>query len=101
MLRYQLFFSLGVVFIAVWKALLSNLSTVKATASANLGLHTAHVEILVVYLPIWAIMALGIYALTSVLYRVATFGDCPGAADELGRRIIVAKEKLKGAGFSF
>mmetsp|Transcript_8265 Transcript_8265/g.18956 ORF Transcript_8265/g.18956 Transcript_8265/m.18956 type:complete len:102 (-) Transcript_8265:114-419(-) len=101
MLRYQLFFSVGVLFISVWKALLSNLSTVKATASTNLGLHTTHAEILVIYLPIWAIAALGIYALTSVLYRVATFGDCPGAADDLGRRVIVAKEKLKGAGFSF
>ena len=101
MLRYQIFLSIGVVFVSVWKALLSNLSTVKSTAAANLGLHAAHVETLVVYLPIWAIAALGIYALTSVLYRVATFGDCPGAADDLGRRIVAAKEKLKGAGFSF
>jgi len=52
-------------------------------------------------MPIHAIILLGIYALTSVLYKVATFGDCSAAGVELSNDILVAKEKLKSAGFTF
>ena len=61
----------------------------------------ATIETVVKYMPLWAIVLLGLYELFSVLYRVATFGDCPDAADELGRQIVEAKGKLKAAGFSF
>ena len=59
------------------------------------------VHILVTYLPIWAIIALGLYALSCVLYRVATMGDFPEAAEELSTQILEAKEKLKAAGYKF
>ena len=59
------------------------------------------IEILITYLPIWSIIALGLYALSSVLYRVATMGDFPEAADELSTQILEAKEKLKTAGYTF
>ncbi|KAK6022124.1 Dolichol-phosphate mannosyltransferase subunit 3, partial [Ostertagia ostertagi] len=33
--------------------------------------------------PIYAVLLLGIYALGSVVYGVATFNDCPTAKEEL------------------
>eukprot|EP01083_Nonionella_stella_P018899 52574_1 len=103
LLRYQLFLSIGIIFLAIWKASLSNLDSLKShpLLQSSLGLSQSSIEILVTYLPIWAILCLGVYALSSVLYRVATFGDCPEAADELSKQIVGAKEKLKAAGFAF
>mmetsp|Transcript_20999 Transcript_20999/g.31821 ORF Transcript_20999/g.31821 Transcript_20999/m.31821 type:complete len:104 (-) Transcript_20999:432-743(-) len=99
LLRYQLFLSIGIVFLAIWKGSLSNIDSIKS--SHPIFESSTIIEPLVTYLPVWAILSLGVYALFSVLYRVATFGDCPEAADELGKQIIEAKEKLKAAGFAF
>mmetsp|Transcript_13015 Transcript_13015/g.23920 ORF Transcript_13015/g.23920 Transcript_13015/m.23920 type:complete len:112 (-) Transcript_13015:136-471(-) len=107
LLRYQLFLSIGVVFLAIWKASLANLDSIQSfwSSSSSLGLasspSTIRIELLVTYLPLWALLSLGLYALFSVLYRVATFGDCPEAADELSKQIVTAKEKLNAAGFAF
>mmetsp|Transcript_17219 Transcript_17219/g.29659 ORF Transcript_17219/g.29659 Transcript_17219/m.29659 type:complete len:115 (-) Transcript_17219:144-488(-) len=106
LLRYQLFLSIGIAFLAIWKAGLANLKSIQSVCSSSLPPSLSSlsspktIEILITYLPLWAILALGIYALLSVLYRVATFGDCPEAAEELSRQILEAKAKLKAAGFS-
>ena len=101
-LRYQLFLSIGIIFLSAWKASLSRLDSIKSwpPLSTTLGMSESSIEILVTYLPIWAIIALGLYALSCVLYRVATMGDFPEAAEELSAQILEAKEKLKAAGYS-
>ena len=104
LLRYQLFLSAGAIFLGIWRQALSHVDSIKSwTASSNINniLQPSMVEILIKYLPFWAIIALGLYALSTVLYRVATFGDCPEAAEELSSQIGEAKEKLKAAGFTF
>ena len=58
-------------------------------------------ELLVRYMPLWAILSLGVYALSSVIYRVSTLGDRPDAASELTTEISLAKEKLRAAGFCY
>nr|CDJ93013.1 Dolichol-phosphate mannosyltransferase subunit 3 domain containing protein [Haemonchus contortus] len=50
---------------------------------------------LLLYAPIYAVIFLGIYALTSVIYGVATFNDCPGAKEELMREIKEAQDDLR------
>ncbi len=56
-------------------------------------------EAIILYLPLWAFILLGVYALNCVLYRVATFEDCSEAAEDLGREIEVAKVRLTERGF--
>ena len=98
MLRYQLFLSIGIVFLSIWKALLVNLDSIKNYSSAP----SSTIDIIVnTFLPIAPILLLAFYALFSVLYKVATFEDCPDAADELSRQINGAKSKLKAAGYAF
>ena len=70
--------------------------TAPASASAIVVL-----ELLVRYMQLWAILCLGVYALSSVLYRVSTLGDRPDAASELTTEISLAKERLRAAGFAF
>ncbi|KAK5978691.1 Dolichol-phosphate mannosyltransferase subunit 3, partial [Trichostrongylus colubriformis] len=45
--------------------------------------------------PIYAVLLLGIYAASSVVYGVATFNDCPSAKDELVKEIKEAQEDLR------
>mmetsp|Transcript_675 Transcript_675/g.1101 ORF Transcript_675/g.1101 Transcript_675/m.1101 type:complete len:113 (-) Transcript_675:2292-2630(-) len=99
LLRYQLFLSIGILFIGLWKASITRLATIQKALSTSIDPSTT--KILVIYLPIWAIILLGIYALSSVLYKVATFGDCPEAAVELSGQIEEAKQKLTKQGFKF
>uniref|UniRef100_A0A0N4TNG6 Dolichol-phosphate mannosyltransferase subunit 3 n=1 Tax=Brugia pahangi TaxID=6280 RepID=A0A0N4TNG6_BRUPA len=49
----------------------------------------------ILYLPIYAIFLLGIYAMCNVLYGVATFNDCHQAREELKKEIEDAKADLK------
>ena len=53
------------------------------------------------FLPIYAVLLFGIYSVVVILYRVATFNDCPEAAEELRRQISTAKEELSSKGFKF
>jgi len=99
LLRYQLFLSIGILFVGLWKASVTRLSTIQKTLSSALSIDPNTTKIFVIYLPIWAILLLGVYALCSVLYKVATFGDCPEAAVELNQQIEEAKQKLTKQGF--
>ena len=70
-------------------------------SSSTLSIDPNTTKMFITYMPIWAIILLGIYALSSVLYKVATFGDCPEAAIELSGQIEEAKQKLMKQGFKF
>ncbi|VDD92413.1 unnamed protein product [Enterobius vermicularis] len=52
----------------------------------------------ILYIPVYAIVMLGVYAVCSVLYGVATFNDCPLAQSELMKEVQEAKEDLKARG---
>lgn len=49
----------------------------------------------ILYLPVYVIVLLGIYAVCSVLYGVATFNDCMDAREELRKEIEEAKMDLR------
>ncbi|KAG5670560.1 hypothetical protein PVAND_000814 [Polypedilum vanderplanki] len=52
-------------------------------------------------LPLVLIFLLGIYAVTTVLYRTLTFNECKEAAEELQKEIIEAKKDLSSKGMKF
>ena len=118
LLRYQLLLASAVLFLQVWRTSLANIDHIKSWAAAiaksvgggcrgDGGTAPASasaivvLELLVRYMPLWAILSLGVYALLSVLYRVSTLVDRPDAASELTTEISLAKEKLRAAGFAF
>ncbi|OQR74397.1 dolichol-phosphate mannosyltransferase subunit-like [Tropilaelaps mercedesae] len=81
----------GSVFILIWAGLLSG-----QIVSLN------HVqEIHVLLLPIYLATLLGIYSVSVILYRVFTFNNCEGAADELKQQIVEAEKDLTSKGFTF
>ena len=84
LLRWQIFATYAVGFFAIWSFALSS-----KPEGPNL---------LVDYLPVWAILALGVYAASSVLYGVATFRDCPEAAKEIETQVAEARKELKRRG---
>merc|ERR1711976_965218 len=61
------------------------------------GIPFFHVQ----FLPIYAVLLFGIYSVVVILYRVATFNDCPEAAEELRKQISQAKQELGAKGFEF
>ena len=90
MLRYQLFLGYGVAFAAVWYGALQR----KGEIVSTLGTSAPVTSIVVDYAPIWAILVLGVYAVLSVAYRVATMADCPDAAEEIDMQVKEAKAAL-------
>lgn len=51
--------------------------------------------------PVYTVIACGLSALIVVLYRTATFNDCPEAAAELKKQIEEARHDLRRKGFKF
>jgi dolichyl-phosphate mannosyltransferase polypeptide 3 len=49
---------------------------------------------LVLASPVFAVVLFGLYALSVLVYRVATFNDCEDAARELREEIVEAKKDL-------
>lgn len=90
MLRYQLFLGYGVAFAAVWHAALQR----KDEIASTLGTSSSVTSLVVDYAPIWAILVLGVYAVLSVAYRVATMADYPDAAEEIDMQVKEAKAAL-------
>jgi len=90
MLRYQLFLGYGVAFAAVWCAALQR----KDEIASTLGTSSSVTSLVVDYAPIWAILVLGVYAVLSVAYRVATMADYPDAAEEIDMQVKEAKAAL-------
>lgn len=90
MLRYQLFLGYGVAFAAVWYAALQR----KIEIASSLGTSAPLTSMVVDYAPLCAILVLGVYAVLSVAYRVATMADYPDAAEEIDMQVKEAKAAL-------
>ena len=93
LLRYQLFLVIGVGFMSIWYALLTQQCNKNDKDNAN-----TKSNILIVYAPIWAIILLGIYAVVSIGYGLMNFKDTPEAAKELDKEIVEAKAAMKRRG---
>jgi Dolichol-phosphate mannosyltransferase subunit 3 (DPM3) len=97
-LRYQVFLSYGVAFLATWLYCLINKDTIIATAAANIT-NTPVVQrildIIITFAPIFAIVLLGIYLLSRLILGVLSFEDCPDAAKEIDTQIAEAKTEMK------
>jgi hypothetical protein len=113
-LRYQIFLACLVLFLQFWYTALANIDHIKSyllrldgeslvdTSNNNRNnVVVISMDIVIRYLPLWAIIALGMYALGSVLLRVYNMADRPDAALEMTTEIEVAKDKLRSAGFVF
>ena len=83
MLHYQQFLIAGLLFSAVWWGLLQ-------TAYKDSSFVT--------FLPLWAIVALGVYAVGSVVYGTLSFKDTPEASKELEQQIKEAKLEMTKRG---
>nr|CAD2161950.1 unnamed protein product [Meloidogyne enterolobii] len=53
---------------------------------------------LLIYSPLILVGSLGIYAVLTVIYGVATFNDCKNAREELIKEVAEAKEDLRKRG---
>ena len=82
MLHYQQFLIAGLLFLAVWWGLLHYYKDVAAVA----------------FLPLWAIVALGVYAVGSVVYGTLSFKDTPEASRELEQQIQEARQEMTKRG---
>jgi hypothetical protein len=122
LLSYQIFVSIGIVFLQIWYTCLVNLEHITSwwiDGVGHRGGGGAHpragsgssgggggggeiiLQCIIRYLPLWAILFLGIYALVMVVLRVKTMKDCPEAALSLAREITDVKESLRRRGFVF
>ena len=101
LLRYQLFLLIGIILLLTWRIGLTNLDSIKVAVEPLSIVSPPTMELLITYMPLFAILLLGVYALTCVIYKVITFEDCNYAAKELSEEILVAKEKLKKVGYTF
>ena len=82
LLRYQIFCAYGILFLGLWIAL--------RTENGD--------NILIDFAPLWLIIVLGIYAVTSIYRGVVNMKDCPEAAAEVDRHVKEAKEELSKKG---
>lgn len=98
LLRYQIFLSYGIVFIAIWQTLLKQEDTVIKSASEKLNIPSFHLRILIEYAPIWLIVSLGVYAVSSIGISMLNFKDCPEAAAEIDQQVKQAKAELTKMG---
>jgi len=85
LLRYQIFLGYGALFLAVWFYALS-----KQQDDAR--------SLMVELAPVWAVLVLGVYAASSLVYGVLTFKDCPEAAKELEQQVSEAKAEMRKRG---
>lgn len=83
--------AVGLTFAAIWVHLLLGYP-IKLSESARF-----HVQLL----PIYLVVLFGLVSAAIVLYRVATFNDCPEAYQELRGQIDQAKSDLKKKGIKF
>jgi Dolichol-phosphate mannosyltransferase subunit 3 (DPM3) len=83
LLRYQVFLSNGIGWLAAWIVLM------KQQDETNIILKFA---------PLWAIIILGIYLLTLLVFGVRSFSDCPEAGRELVKDILEAEHDMRKRG---
>ena len=80
LLRYQRFVGIGISFVSIWYAILSQ---------------QPDVNIVVRFAPIWACIGLALYAIASIGYGVIICKDVPEAAKEIERQVKEAKIEMK------
>jgi uncharacterized membrane protein len=93
-LRYQVFLSYGVAFVATWLYCLLNKSKI-ITSTTTTSLEQQVIDIVITYAPIIAILILGMYLLSRLFLGVLAFEDCPNAAKEIDTQIVEAKTEMK------
>jgi dolichyl-phosphate mannosyltransferase polypeptide 3 len=86
LLRYQIFLMYGAVFVSVWYYALVNKESYDLSPKVSL---------LVMFAPVWGILALGIYLLLRLIVGVMTFSDVPEASTELEGHIAEAKAEMR------
>jgi hypothetical protein len=91
LLRYQVFITYGAVFLAIWYQALSFRSEAKADLSLK-------VDLLIKFAPVWAVLALGIYAVCNLVHGVVNMSDCPDAAKEIDQNVKEARKEMKKRG---
>jgi hypothetical protein len=91
LLRYQVFITYGALFLAIWYQALS----FRSEAKAHLSLE---VDSLIKFAPVWAVLALGIYAVSNVVHGVMDMSDCPDAAKEIDQNVKEARKEMKKRG---
>lgn len=91
MTRFQEFLTFCIFVLAIWAALLRQVSE---WHDARALLHTQ-------LLPFYGVLLFGAISAIIVLYRVFTFNDCPDANEELQSQIKQAKADLQKKGFIF
>jgi len=85
-----------------WLSVATLLASVWATLLwGDLVKLTPEVRFHVFLSPVYFVIAVGLVSLVIVLYRTATFRDCPEAYEELRRQIEEARKDLKSKGFQF
>ena len=92
MLRYQVVFSFLSTLVFLWCSLYWFIST---------QLRDEKILKIVELLPMYAVVTFGAYSLATIGINLIAVKDCPEAAAELEKEIILAKEDLKGKGFKF
>mmetsp|Transcript_16322 Transcript_16322/g.24061 ORF Transcript_16322/g.24061 Transcript_16322/m.24061 type:complete len:109 (-) Transcript_16322:249-575(-) len=99
LLRYQQFLAYAFGFLAIWSKAVQNQEEIidklpHSCCPTNAKLYKLAID----YAPIWAILALGIWAASSVVYGVLLFRSCPEAAMELDGQVKEAKAELSRRG---
>lgn len=97
LLRYQVFLGYGILFVAVWYASLEKKEWIVST----LPISTEGADLLINYAPVWLVVGLGVYALLTIVLRVANFSDCPDAAAEVEAQAKEAVVEMKKMGVMF
>jgi hypothetical protein len=77
--RYELFLFIGITFLAVWCGILKK--CIENNAVQQLSAPTLYA--IIVYLPAWAILSVGLYGIGSIGMGVMNFRDVPDAAAEI------------------
>jgi dolichyl-phosphate mannosyltransferase polypeptide 3 len=91
LLRYQVFIAYGAVFLAIWYKALSFRNEAKADLSKE-------VDLLITFAPVWAVLGLGIYAVSNLIHGVSNMSDCPNAAKEIEKNVKEARKDMKKRG---
>jgi dolichol-phosphate mannosyltransferase subunit 3 len=83
LLRYQVFLSHGICWLAVWIVFMKQQN---------------ETDIILSFAPLWAIVILGVYLLSLLVVGVRSFKDCPDAGRELVKDILEAEREMRRRG---
>lgn len=82
----------GLIFLACW---------LLAYFGVLFGPVDQDIKVQILLTPIYFVLLAGLISAAVVIYRTATFNDCPEAAAELRSQIKQAREDLVAKGFTF